>query len=222
MGIETALLVGGGLIGSYVSSKGKKKAAQQQANAIKTAAETSAATQQNMFEQGQQATAPYREAGAQAMQGFQNMLTPEGQAQFANQYTQGPMFEMMRDQAEQATARSASATGGLRTGAANVALSSIAPQLINQAYGQQMQGLQGLMSQGASAAGQTAGIAPNVGANIGSTQYQGGVAASQPQYQANTAMTDYYGNAVQSLGGLGYNQFAPTEVMTRPGQTYGR
>jgi len=222
MGIETALLVGGGLIGNYISSKGKQKAAAQQAKDIQAGADKSSQTQMDMYNQGQLATQLSRQAGEQALQGYQNLLTPEGQAQFATDYTQGPMYQMLQDQAEQATLRGASATGGLRTGQSNVALSTIAPQLINQAYGQQMQGFGNLMSQGEGAAGQTAVLATGTGTNVGSTQYSGAVAASQPQYQANTAMSDFYGDAVQSLGGLGYNQFAPTKVMSRPGQTYGR
>lgn len=222
MGIETALLVGGGLIGNYISSKGKQKAAAAQAQGIQNAANQSAETQQQMYQQGQQAVRPYQEAGKVGLQGYQNLLTPEGMGQFASDYTQGPMYQMLQQQAEDATLRNASATGGLRTGQSNVALSTIAPQLINQAYNQQLQGFGTLMNQGAQSAGQTAGLATNVGVNVGNTQYQGGVAATQPQYAADTAMSDFYGNAVQSLGGLGYNQFAPTQVMTRPGQTYGR
>jgi hypothetical protein len=194
---------------------------------IKDAAAQSAQTQQQMFEQGQAATAPYRQAGEDALTQMQGLMTPEGAGRFAQQYTQSPIYKALQEQAEQATLRGASATGGLRTGGANVALSSIAPQLINQAYGHRMQGLQGLTAQGASAAGQTAGIAPNVGTNIGSTQYQGGVAAAGPQFEADTAMSGFLGDAISTIGGVGadaYSNFmnAPTQVATRPGQTYGR
>ena len=225
MGIETALLVGGGLIGNYISSQGAKKAAQAQANQIQGAADQSAATQQNLYNQGQQATQPYAQAGTQALGQFQNLLTPQGQADFSQQYTQGPQYQQLQQQAEEATLRGASATGGLRTGQSNVALSSIAPQLINQAYGQQLQGLQGLMGQGAGFAGQTAGLATGVGTNVGNTQYQGGVSATVPQYQANTAMTDFWGNAIGSVGGAGADYFsglnAPTQVYNNGG-SYGR
>ena len=222
MGIETALLVGGGLIGNYISNKGKQKAAAAQAQGIQDATNAGVQSQQDMYAKGQQAVQPYQQAGQEGLQGFQSLMTPQGQADFANQYTQGPMYQMMQQQAEDATLRNASATGGLRTGQSNVALSSITPQLINQAYNQQLQGFGTLMNQGAQSAGQTAGLATGVGANVGNMQYGGGVAATEPQYSADTAMSDFYGNAVQSLGGVGYNQFAPTKVMTRPGQTYGR
>jgi hypothetical protein len=205
MGIETALLVGGGLVGNYIKSQGAKKAAAAQAQGI-----TAATDAANAYRQ------PYVQAGTEALGGYQSLLTPQGQADFATEYTSGPMYQMMQQQAEDATLRGASATGGLRTGQANVALSSIAPQLINQAYGQQMQGLQALMGQGYGAAEGSAG-----------TAYQGGVAATQPQYSADTAMSNYFGDAVSTLGGVGYDAFSapklqPTQVYSRPGQTYGR
>jgi len=227
MGIETALLVGGGLIGSYIKSRGEKKAAQAAAQGITDATAQSAETQQAMFEQGQQAVQPYQQAGEESLQDLQGLMTPQGQAQFARQYAAGPQFQQFQEQAEQAALRNASATGGLRTDGTNVALASIAPQLINQAYEQRMQGLQGLTQQGAQSVGQTAQLATGVGANVGGTQYSGGVAATQPQFAADTAMSNFAGDAFSSLGGLGYDQItnskmAPTQVMTRPGQTYGR
>lgn len=227
MGIETALLVGGGLVGNYIKKKGDQKAAAAQSQGIADATAQSAQTQMDMYNQGQQAVQPYQQAGAQSLEQMQGLMTQQGQNQFAQDYTQGPMFQQFQNQAEQATLRNASATGGLRTGQSNVALATIAPQLINQAYQQKMQGLQGMASMGAQSAGQTAGLATNVGSNVGQTQYGGGFAATQPQYAADTSMSNYWGDAVGTLGGLGYDavsQFknAPTNVMTRPGQTYGR
>lgn len=205
MGIETALLVGGGIVGNYIKSRGEQRAARNQARGIQAATDAANAYRQ-----------PYTEAGTQALEQYQGLMTPEGQATFAEQYTKGPMFQALQKQAEDATLRAASATGGLRTGQSNVALSTIAPQLIDQAYSKQLAGLQGLMNQGYNAATGSA-----------NTAYQGGVSATQPQYAADTAMTDFYGNAASTLGGVGYDAFKPamlepTQVMTRPGQTYGR
>jgi hypothetical protein len=222
MGIETALLVGGGLVGNYIQKQGEKKAAEAQAQGIQAATDRSIQAQQDYYRQGQTAVRPYQQSGKQALAGIQNLMTTEGQNQFAQDYTSGPMFQQFQQQAEDAALRSASATGGMRTGQTGVALSSIAPQLINQAYQQRLQGLQGLMQQGAASAGQTAGLATGVGTNIGGTAYGGGVAATQPQYAADTAMSDFYGNAVSTLGGVGYDYFAPTQVSTSPGQKYGR
>ena len=206
MGIETALIagIGGSLVGNYIKSKGEKKGAAAKAAGITAATEAS-----NLRLQ------PYEQAGVQSLEQLQGLMTPEGQAQFATDYRAGPQYQQFRDQAEQAQLRNASATGGLRTGQTGVALSTIDPQLINQAMQQQMQGLQGLTAQGANVAGQQAG-----------TTFQGGVAATAPQYAADTSMSNFAGNAISSLGGLGFDAYAqgmaPTQVMQRPGQTYGR
>lgn len=222
MGIE--VMLGGlalGAVGNAIKSQGQKRAAQNQADAIQAASDQSAATQQQMYQQGQQATQPYAQAGTQALGQMQSLMTPEGQSEFYNQYTQGPAYQMAQQQAEQATLRNASATGGLRTGQANVALSSIAPQLMSNAYSQQMAGLQGLASQGAGIAGQTAGLATGVGSNVGGTQYQGGYNATIPQYQANTATSGMIGDTMGQLGGFGLNQginmMAPTKNLSTTG-----
>jgi hypothetical protein len=223
-------MIGGmalGAVGNVISGIGQKNAANKQARAMTAAGQQSAETQRMMYEQGQQAVQPYAQAGQQALGQFQGLLTPQGQADFTQQYTQSPQFQMMQQQAEEATLRNASATGGLRTGQSKVALSSIAPQLINQAYGQQMQGLQGLYQQGAGLAGQSAGLAANVGQNIAGTQYGAAQGAANAQYQGNTAMTNMLGNTLGQIGGMGLNyginqMYAPTQVSTRPGQTYGR
>ena len=225
MGIETALLIGGGLIGNYISSQGAKKAAAAQAKGIQNATAQSAQTQQDLYAQGQQAVQPYAQAGTQALSQFQGMLTPEGRGNFAQQYTQGPGYEQELARAEEASLRGSSAMGNMRAGAGAAAFQAVQPQLINQAYGQQMQGLQGLMQQGAGFAGQTAGLATGVGQSVGGTQFQGGVAATQPQYQADTAMSDYWGNAVGTVAGAGADYFgglnAPTQVYNNGG-SYGR
>lgn len=205
MGIETGLLAGGALVGNYIKSKGEQRAAANAAKGIATAT-----TEANQLRQ------PYIQAGEGALQGYQDLLTPEGQAQFAEQYTQGPMYQMLRKEAEDAALRNASATGGLRTGQTGVALSTIAPQLIQQQYQNQMQGYMPLINQGSSNA--------NTAAN---TIYSGGIAATTPQMAADTAMSGVYGDAVSTLGGVGYDAVssyknAPTQVFKRPGQTYGR
>lgn len=206
MGIETALIagVGGSLIGNYFKSKGEQKGAAAKARGITAATEAS-----NLRLQ------PYAQAGTQSLEELQGLMTPEGQAQFATDYRAGPQYQQFQEQAELSALRNASATGGMRTGQTGVALSTIDPQLINTALDKRMQGLQALTAQGANVAGQQAG-----------TTFQGGMAATAPQYAADTSMSNFAGNALSTLSGLGFDAYAqgmaPTQVMTRPGQTYGR
>ena len=186
MGIETALLIGGGLIGNYISSQGAKKAAAAQAQGI-----TDATGAANAYRD------PYNQAGTAAMAQYQQNLTPQGRANFAQEYTQGPGYEQELARAEEASLRGSSAMGNMRAGAGATAFQAVQPQLINQAYGQQMQGLQGLMQQGSNMANASAG-----------TAYQGGVAATNPQYQADTAMPNFWGNAVGTVAGAGADYFS--------------
>lgn len=191
------LLAGGavlGGIGNLIAGGAAKKDAQAQAQGY----EQGAQTLQDQYQQGQQATQPYREGGEQAFAEAQQLQTPEGRAQFYAQYGDSPEGQQVAQQAEEAILRNASATGGLRTGQTNVALSTVMPQLANQAYQQKFQGLQQLYQPGVQASMQTAGLAPQVGQQAGQFQVGGG----QAQGQANSAMGNAWGNTLGQFGGL--------------------
>lgn len=191
------LLAGGaalGGIGNLISGGAAKKNAQAQAQGYAQGAQTL----QDMYQEGQQATQPYREGGEQAFAQAQQLQSPEGRAQFLSQYGNSAEGQYNAEQAEQAMLRNASATGGLRTGQANVALGAIQPQLANQAYNQQFQGLQSLYQPGFQASMQTAGLAPQVGQQTGQFQVGGG----QAQGSADSAMGNAWGNTLGQFGGL--------------------
>lgn len=185
MGIGAAIVGGGlGVIGNLIQGNSQK----QQANAAMQ-------QQQAQYDAGQLATQPYRQAGAESLQQQQQLMTPQGQADFYNQYSQGPQFQMMQDQMQEQSAKASSAMGNLRSGQAHVAFGEIAPNLMNQAYTQRLQGLQGLTALGAGAAGQTAGL----GAGMGETM--GGYAG-----QSAGAMGNAFGQSLGQIGGLLANQ----------------
>lgn len=198
MPLPLAALVGGGAIlgglGNLIAGSGQKKAAQAQAAGIGRGMDA----YQDYYQQGQAQLQPYQQAGADALSQYQNLLSTEGQGDFYNQYMQSPMFQAMQSQAEDAALRNASATGGLRTGQSNVALASIAPQLANQAYGQQMAGLQSLYGTGYGAASTGANMAQNTGANMANMYAQQGGFKGQ----AAAAMPMAFGNTMGQLGGL--------------------
>lgn len=192
------LLLGGaalGVLGNIVGAGANKRAAEAQAAAFQRGQDT----QMQMFEQGQAATQPYRDVGSQALTEYQQLLTPEGQGAFFEQYQTSPMFQAMQKQAEDANLRAASATGGLRTGQTGVAMASIAPQLAMQGLQQRLGGLQNLYATGAGAAGQTAGLAPQVGSQIANLMSQQGAA----QGAADSAYGTAFGQSLGQLGGLG-------------------
>lgn len=191
------LLAGGavlGGIGNLISGGANKRAAEAQAAGYAEGSQQL----QDQYQQGQQATQVYREGGEQAFAEAQALQTPEGRAQFYAQYGDSPEGQQMAQQAEESILRNASATGGMRTGQTNVALSTVMPQLANQAYQQKFQGLQQLYQPGFQAATQTAGLAPQVGQQMG--QYSVGQGGAQGQ--ANSAMGNAWGNTVGQFGGL--------------------
>jgi hypothetical protein len=148
-----------------------------------------------MFERGQAATQPFREAGIRGMQGMESLMSPEGQAEFMQSYQQSPMFQQMMDQGSENILKQASATGGLRTGQSNVAMGSLAPQLMMNALSNQFGQYQSLAQPGAQMASQTAGLAPQVGQSIGGYQAAG-----------TSGMANIAGQAVGELGGYLENQ----------------
>lgn len=76
---------------------------------------------------------PYMDVAQPALQGLQQLSTPQGQANAVGQYTQSPLYQQQMESAQQAAARTASATGGLRSGASVLEQSSI-PLALQQQY----------------------------------------------------------------------------------------
>ena len=121
-----------------------------------------------------------------------------GQQQLVDQAKQSPLYQsLMGGQmaGQEAVARSASATGGLRGGGTVSDLANYNTNLQNnalmQSYNQQMGGLQGL----AGLPSQAGAISQQMG-NIGATQAQGVMAASQAQQQG-------LGNMLNLAGQIG-------------------
>jgi hypothetical protein len=74
--------------------------------------------------------------------------SPEGQQQFVNQAQQSPLYGSMVNQGEQAIARNASATGGVRGGAIQESLASNSQNVLNSIINQRLQGLGGMADYG--------------------------------------------------------------------------
>ena len=165
-------------------------------------------------------TQPYIQAGGQALQGVQGLLGLRGageQQSAINQIQQGSQFQELARQGEQGILQNASATGGLRGGNVQAALSQFRPALLNQLIESQYGKLAGLASMGGSAAqnllgmGQQAasGLATaqqQTGANIGnfltqmgSAQAAGITGAANAQIQGLSGAATQGGNLVQTL-----------------------
>jgi hypothetical protein len=179
-------------------------------------------------------TQPYIQAGEQALQGLQGLtgLRGAGEQQAAiNQIQQSAQFQEMARQGEQGILQNAAATGGLRGGNTQAALSQFRPALLNQLIESQYGKLAGLTSMGGSAAqnllnlGQqtTAGLATaeqQFAANKGNFVTQMGAAQAAGITGAANSQIQGLSGAVGSIQNLGQNLFAMQQA-SRPSMASG-
>jgi hypothetical protein len=196
-------------IGNYFSSREQAKAAKGAARAQTTATQEAVDVQQQQLdvirnilrpylEVGQaNLTQPYIQAGEQALQGVQGLLGLRGageQQAAINQIQQGAQFQELARQGEQGILQNAAATGGLRGGNVQAALSQFRPALLNQLIESQYGKLAGLTSMGGTAAQNLLSMGQQTAA---------GLAAAEQQAAANVGNFITQMGAAQAGGILG-------------------
>lgn len=175
----TALTVGGGLIGSQMTSSATKRASETQAGAAQAGIDE----QRRQNEAIQQLLAPYVQAGSGALgayspyqqagagalptlqqyaqagapaleqqQALIGLRGPEAQRQAIAGIEGGQQFQAMSRQGENALLQNASATGELRGGNIQGALAEFRPQLLSRLIDQQYGRLGGLAATGGTVA----------------------------------------------------------------------
>ncbi len=195
MGIATAIAGVGSVVGSLISSSSAADAAEEQAETLSAAASQ---------------YSPYMTAGSDAVSQMASYSGVSGMDDFTSDYLSSDTYSMYEDQLTESALKTASATGGLRSGSSEVALAEIAPSLVSSAYDTTMSNLSGLSSMGLSA---TSGYG-----NLMSS-------SASSEYEADSTMGNWLGSSISSLSGLGLTDYGSTDstsVYTRPGQTYGR
>jgi hypothetical protein len=202
------IAVGGAtLVGSILGSKASKGAAESQSGSAQQGMES----QERMFNQQLEMMQPYRDAGTGALGQLQGLASPQGRADALSGYYAGDEYKMLSNQMTGDITSNlqaqAAATGGLRGGnyqqLSSQAIGNIAPQLgqnyLSNMYNQQT----GLANMGMGAASQGAQQAGQLGQGLAAGFNQMGQAQAQNQLtQGNIT-----GNAIGTLGGLGYNYF---------------
>jgi hypothetical protein len=175
----TALTVGGGLIGSQMTSSATRSASETQAGAAQAGIDEqrrqNEAVQQLLAPYVQAgsgalgAYAPYQQAGAGALPTLQQyaqagapaleqqqaligLRGPEAQRAAIASIEGGQQFQAMSRQGENALLQNASATGGLRGGNIQGALAEFRPRLLNELINQQYGRLGGLAATGGTVA----------------------------------------------------------------------
>jgi hypothetical protein len=139
----TAGLIGGNILGGLFGSSATRRAARDQANAIREGI----ASQERMFERGLEAQAPFREAGIEAqnmlMERMRNFrpyqasagLSPAELASEQFNFQADPGYAFRMSEGLKALERTAAARGGLLSGGAGKAFQRYGQDLASQEYG---------------------------------------------------------------------------------------
>jgi len=183
------------------------KQAKNQSRAIEQSTDRATDMQMQMFNKQQELMQPYMQAGQSGIGGLQALVN-QGQTPFsfdAGAYTQSPEYLAMQQQFEDSALRNASATGGMRSGGAKVALASIAPQLMQQGRANAMSEYSLNRASDMDKFNQQMGL---VGLGLGSAQQVGSAAgqfgqlAGNNMLRAGLARADKYGNYANIGKGL--------------------
>jgi len=191
--VATAV-VGGAVIGGIASNRAAGRAADAQTASAQAGIDAG----DRQFAEIQRMLAPYRETGAQALGGQEDLAGLNGQdaqARAIQALQQSQIFTSQLQQGEDSILANASATGGLRGGNTQGALAQFAPQLLSQTINDQYSRLGGLSSMGLGAAGQTGQFAQSATNNAQALLQQQGAA------QAGSALArgQAFSNVAQSI-----------------------
>lgn len=204
--IGTALTVGGGIVSGYMASSAAEDAAKDASRAQIASSQNSVAEQQRQFEELKKLLAPYSTAGTQSLTQQSALVGLSGnaaqQAAIDNIKSSSEFTELKR-QGEAAILQNASATGGLRGGNVQGALSQFSPQLLNQLIQQRYTNLGGITSLGQNSAA-FAGNAGMRSAESISNQYaQQGAATAGALLAGGNAQSQLWNSIGQGLGTIG-------------------
>ena len=170
------IAVGGAtLIAGNRQAKAAESAAQIQAGS----SEAGIAEQRRQFDAIRELLKPYTEAGLPALEAQQALLGLQGpQAERAaiERIRGGETFKALTRQGEEALLQRASATGGLRGGNIQAALSQFRPQLLSSLIEQQYGRLGGMTALGQQSAAGVGAAGLETGANVANLLGQQGAA----------------------------------------------
>ena len=179
--------VGGAtLVSGYMQGEAAKDAASTQAGASQAGIEE----QRRQFDVVQKLLEPYVTGGTEAFklqQALVGVQGPEAQRAAISAIEQGPAFQALTEQGENALLQRASATGGLRGGNVQAALAQFRPQILSQLIEQQYGQLGGLAKFGQASAAGTGAAAQETGANVAQLLAAQGAATAGGQMAAGKA-----------------------------------
>jgi len=182
-----------GVGSSIMGNRAANKAAGRAADAQTAAAQMGVEENRRQFDLIQELMKPYVDSGKTALNQQMGMLGLNGagsQQQAINALQNSPFFQAQLNQGTNAILQNASATGGLRGGNVQGALSQFAPQLLQQTYQQQLGNFSQLATQGQNAAAGLGSQALQTGAQNAALfgdmgQAQAGAALARGQNMQN-------------------------------------
>ena len=207
----------GTVAAAYITSESASNSADKASEAAILASRTEAGAQNEALDylkSVEKTPQALREESLKRLGGLSGLPGGEGdQQQLIDRAIQSPLYQGImggKEAGEDAILRSASATGGLRSGDTSYNLYDYNVKLQNEAllqsYNQQLMGLQGLAGL-PSNANQIAGGISNVGATMG----QGIVGAAQSQQTGQQQMW----NNIMGIGQLGVSAYSASQTSNR-------
>lgn len=192
MSAVAAAIVGSAVVGGLVARNAQKGAAKSAAKSQQQSTDASVDEQRRQFDAFQKLLNPYVKAGNTALTeqlGYLGLSGDEKQQQMFDQLEQSPEFESIYSQGENAILQNASATGGLRGGNTQAALSQFRPEMLRQLFESKYSKLNNLMLTGQNSAAGVGAAGQAMGANIGNAF------ANQGNNMANAALAGGAANA---------------------------
>jgi len=200
MAISTGLSAIGSILGG---GNAQEKAASAAAKAQVQAAERGIQEQRRQFDELTEMLRPYMNAGESGLIGQLALVGLEGagaQRAAITALEQGPQYEALVRQGEEALLQQASATGGLRGGNVQAALAQFRPQMLSNLIEQQYSRLGGLTNIGQASAARQAATGQSTAANISNLMQQQGAARAGAELAKGEAAASRFGDVMGMLG----------------------
>jgi len=176
--VAVAVGVGTVAVGAY-SADQQRKAADKASDAQIASGDRSIDEQRRQFDTIQKLLSPYVQAGETSLtqqQALVGLGGPDAQQAAIKSLEESPQFKALTKQGEDAILSNASATGGLRGGNVQRALSQYRPQVLSGLIDQQYNRLGGLTQIGQASATGQASAAQNTANSISNLLQQQGAA----------------------------------------------
>ena len=222
--VASTVAAGIGAVGSFLGARSQSDAANRASEAQVASSQAAIAEQRRQFDVFRQLLQPYVDSGVMSLRHQEDMLGlsgPDSQAKAIQNIIDGPLYSGLLQQGEDAILQNASATGGLRGGNTQAALSQYRPQLLNNLLNQRFGQLGQITGMGQSSAAGVGQGAMQMGTNVGNLlneqgSYIAGNAMAQNQATQGmySGLSGSIGQALSALGRGGYfgNQ-SPTQTL---------